>query len=153
MRILLAVDDSECSAAATKAVIRQFTPQHAQVHVLHVDEWPKGLPSSMSFAEGSAAANSILRLHELRRHEAASLVASTAEQLRSAGFSTTMSVRDGDARRGILDCASEWRADLIVLGSHGKKGLDRLILGTVSEGVARQAACSVEVVRAPANAA
>ena len=153
MRILLAIDDSECSAAATKAVIAQFTPHHTQVHVLHADEWPKGLPPSMAFAEGSAAAKSVLRLHESRRHGAASLVASTAEQLRAAGFSTTMSVREGDARQAILDCASEWRADLVVLGSHGRKGFDRLMLGSVSDSIARQAPCSVEVVRSAANAA
>jgi nucleotide-binding universal stress UspA family protein len=112
MRILLAIDDSECSAASVKAVITQFTPQHTHVHVLHVDEWPKGMPPSMAFAEGSAAANSILSLHEFRRHGAASLVATAADQLGAAGFATTMSIRDGDARQAILDCASEWHADL-----------------------------------------
>jgi nucleotide-binding universal stress UspA family protein len=153
MRILLAIDDSECSAAAVRAVITQFTPQHTHVHVLHVDEWPKGLPPSMSFSEGASAANSILSLHELRRHRAASLVASAADRLGAADFATTMSIRDGDARQAILDCASEWHADLVVLGSHGKKGFNRLILGSVSDAVARQATCSVEVVRASANAA
>ena len=153
MRILLAIDDSDCSAAATDAVIAQFMPQHTHVHVFHADEWPKGVSPSMAFAEGSAAAKSILSLHDLRRHRAASLVASTADRLRAAGFSTTMSVGDGDARQAILDCASEWRADLVVLGSHGKSGFDRLILGSVSESVARQAPCSVEVVRAAPNAA
>ena len=59
MKILLAIDNSDCSAAATKAVIEQFRPPHTQVHVLHADEWPKGMPPSMSFAEGSAAAKSI----------------------------------------------------------------------------------------------
>jgi len=153
MRILLAIDDSGCSVAAVKAVTSQFMPQHTHVHVLHVDEWPKGMPPSMSFSEGSSAANSILNLHESRRHSAASLVDTAAEQLRAAGFATTMSIRDGDARQAILACASEWHADLVVLGSHGKKGFDRLILGSVSDAVARQATCSVEVVRASANAA
>jgi nucleotide-binding universal stress UspA family protein len=153
MKILLAIDDSDCSAAATKAVIAQFAPQHAEVHVLHADEWPKGLPMSMSFAEGSPAANSILSLHELRRQEAASLVAGAAQQLRSAGFATSTSVRDGDARQVILDCAAEWHADLVVLGSHGKKGFDRLVLGSVSDRVARHAPCSVEIVRDRSNSA
>jgi nucleotide-binding universal stress UspA family protein len=153
MRVLLAIDDSECSAAATAAVISQFAPQHADVQVLHVDEWPKGLPTSMAFAEGAEAANSILSLHELRRHDAASLVAGAARQLRTAGFTTTTAVREGDARQAIVDCASEWHADVIVLGSHGKRGLDRLILGSVSDGVARHAPCSVEIVRAAPNAA
>jgi nucleotide-binding universal stress UspA family protein len=153
MKILLAIDDSNCSAAATKAVIAQFAPQHADVHVLHADEWPKGLTTSMAFAEGSAAANSILSLHELRRHDATSLVAAAAQQLRAAGFTTTTSVRDGDARQAILDCASQWHADLVVLGSHGKKGFDRLVLGSVSDSVARHAPCSVEIVREPSSGA
>jgi nucleotide-binding universal stress UspA family protein len=153
MRILLAIDDSDCSAAATYAVIAQFAPQRTDVKVFHVDEWPKGLPTSMAFAEGPAAADSILSLHESRQHAASSLVAGAARQLRRAGFTTTTSVREGDARQAILDCASEWHADLIVLGSHGKRGLDRLILGSVSDGVARHAPCSVEIVRAAPKAA
>ena len=153
MRILLAIDDSECSVAATHAVIAQFTTQDAVVHVLHADEWPQGLPPEMSFAEGSASAQSILTLHDLRRRDAGALVASAAAQLRAAGFSATSSVRKGDAREAILACVKEWRADLVVLGSHGRKGIDRLILGSVSGSVARHAPCSVEIVRAAPAAA
>lgn len=153
MRILLAIDDSECSAAATKAVIAQFAPLHADVQVLHADEWPKGLPSSMAFAEGSAAAQSILSMHEMRRRDAEALVASAVAQLRAAGFTATASIRDGDPRRIILAGAEEWHADLVVLGSHGKTGFDRLVLGSVSDSVARHAHCSVEIVRAAPNAA
>jgi nucleotide-binding universal stress UspA family protein len=153
MRILLAIDSSECSTAATHAVIAQFTPQNAVVHVLHADEWPQGLPPEMSFVEGSAAAQSIVSLHELRRHEAGVLVANAAAQLRAAGFTATSSVRNGDAREVILDGVKEWHADLVVLGSHGRKGIDRLLLGSVSDTVARHAACSVEIVRAAPVAA
>ena len=42
MRILLAIDDSECSIAAVKAVIEQFRPAHTQITVLHADDWPGG---------------------------------------------------------------------------------------------------------------
>ena len=49
----------------------------------------------------------------------------------------------------ILDQAREWRADLIVVGSHGRKGLEHFLMGSVSEAVARHAACSVEIVRPP----
>ena len=153
MRILLAIDDSECSAAAVHAVIAQFAPQHSEVFVLHADEWPKALPDAMAFAEGSAAAHSILGLHELRRRDAGALVASAAAQLRAAGFATTTTIREGDARQVILASAGEWHADLIVLGSHGRTGFDRLILGSVSDGVAGHAPCSVEIVRAAPRAA
>jgi nucleotide-binding universal stress UspA family protein len=53
----------------------------------------------------------------------------------------------------ILDCATKWKADLIVVGSHGKNGIQRLLLGSVSEYVATHAKCSVEIVRgAPVRA-
>jgi nucleotide-binding universal stress UspA family protein len=146
VKILLAIDESECSAAATRAVIDQFVPAHTHVHVLHADDWPHGMPPSMAFAEGSAAARHVLGLHRLRRGQAAATLESTAEQLRQAGFTTAATLRDGDPRQTIIDCAKEWHADLIVLGSHGKKGIDRM-LGSVSDSVARHAPCSVEIVR------
>ena len=152
MRVLLAIDESEYSAAATKAVVAQFVPQHTEVLVLHSDEWPRNLPPELSFAEGASAARSILSLHDLRRRDAGALVASTAAQLRAAGFTTTTSVRDGDPRQAILAAAKEWRADLVVMGSHGKKGVDRLILGSVSDSIARSAPCSVEIVRSAPSA-
>jgi len=49
--------------------------------------------------------------------------------------------------RAILEMADEWKADLIVMGSHGRRGLNRIVLGSVSESVALHARCSVEVVR------
>jgi nucleotide-binding universal stress UspA family protein len=147
MRILLAIDDSDSSTAATRAVIAQFPPQRTEVQVLHADEWPRGLPLSMAFAEGSAAAQSILSLHEIRKRDAHDLVDGAGRQLRAAGFTTTTSVRDGDARTAILDEAAAWHPDLIVLGSRGRKGFDRMLLGSVSDSVARHADCSIEIVR------
>ena len=106
----------------------------------------------MAFAEGPAAAQSVLGLHKLRRSNAAALLEDTADQLRRAGFVTVASLRNGDPRQVIVDYAKECRADLIVVGSHGKTGLDRM-LGSVSDSVARHASCSVEIVRPPAAAA
>jgi Universal stress protein family len=47
----------------------------------------------------------------------------------------------------ILDEATQWGADLIVLGSHGRRGAERFLMGSISEAVAMHAHCSVEVVR------
>ena len=55
--------------------------------------------------------------------------------------------RSGPARDVILDEAKAWDADLIVLGSHGYKGWQRFLLGSVSQAVATHAHCSVEIVR------
>lgn len=51
--------------------------------------------------------------------------------------------------KSILEEAKKWDADLIVMGSHGRRGLDRFAMGSVSESVAMTAHCSVEVVRPP----
>jgi nucleotide-binding universal stress UspA family protein len=46
-----------------------------------------------------------------------------------------------------LSEAAEWEADLIVVGSHGRRGVNRFLLGSVSEAVALHANCSVEIIR------
>jgi nucleotide-binding universal stress UspA family protein len=148
MKILLAIDESECSQAATRAVIAQFPRDRADVRVLNVDEWPNRLPTSLAFGEGPTAASDILDVREQRRRQGEEVVSRAAHQLQAAGFHASTAVREGDARHAILDDATEWGPDVIVLGSHGRTGLDRFVLGSVSESVMRHATCSVEVVRA-----
>jgi nucleotide-binding universal stress UspA family protein len=75
------------------------------------------------------------RLRELGRKLRESRPAVTAEVLR------------GDPASSIIASAQEQTADLVILGSHGEGGIDRWLLGSVSERVARHAPCSVLVVR------
>ena len=70
-----------------------------------------------------------------------------APGIRDAGFSVRTAMEEGDARFVIVDHAVQWKADLIMLGSHGKTDLERLLLGSVSEYVLRHAHCSVMIVR------
>jgi nucleotide-binding universal stress UspA family protein len=53
----------------------------------------------------------------------------------------------GDPRRVIVEEASKWAATMIVVGSHGRRGFNRVLMGSVSEFVAMHAHCSVEVIR------
>lgn len=89
----------------------------------------------------------IAKVEEERRKEGMELLQRAVRQLRKAGFKTSEIVEVGDPKITIVDHAAKWRADLIVLGSHGWKGLGRFLMGSVSEAVARHAGCSVEVVR------
>jgi nucleotide-binding universal stress UspA family protein len=148
MQILLAIDESPCSEAAVEAVLRQFPARQSDVLVLHVDEWPKGMPMSLAFAEGRESAESILSAHDEIRRRGEDLISRAAARLAGAGFPARTEMRRGDARQEILDCAAAWHPDVIVLGSHGRTGLERFLLGSVSENVMRHATCSVEVVRA-----
>jgi nucleotide-binding universal stress UspA family protein len=74
-------------------------------------------------------------------------------RLRAAGFKADSRVVESDVRNGILDTAAEWQPDLIVLGSHGRKGVARFLLGSVADAVARHAKCSVLIVRTQDKAA
>ena len=149
MNVLLPIDESTCSEAAVDAVLTGFCPEETAVRVLHVIEWPHGLPPALTFAEGPRAADCVLAAHEDIRRRAGALVDRAVARLQEAQFRASACVVEGDARRTILDLAADWPADAIVIGSHGRTGLDRVLLGSVSEGVARRAMCPVQVVREP----
>jgi len=149
MKILLAVDGSEYSEAAVASVISHFRPGHVEVRVLHAVEWLKELPDSYRFGEGPTYAHDILERRSRSFKESEKLVTSVAERLRAAGFTTSVATPDADARHAIVDAAAQWPADLIVIRSQGRTGLDRFLLGSVAESVMRHAPCSVDIVRKP----
>ncbi len=86
---------------------------------------------------------------EDQKKPAGELVERIAKELRAAGFQASTAIEVGDIRESIIDSAAEWRSDLIVVGSHGQRGIQRFLLGSVAEFVARHARCSVEIVRMP----
>jgi nucleotide-binding universal stress UspA family protein len=144
MKILLGVDDSRFSADLMRAVVNQFRPKDTEVRVLHVLQ-PVALSEPPEMAAGYAPE---LESEEQPAHD---LVERIAKELRSAGFMADTAVATGDVRESIIDSAAEWNSDLIVVGSHGQRGLRRFLLGSVPEFVARHARCSVEIVRTPVS--
>jgi nucleotide-binding universal stress UspA family protein len=153
MKILLAIDDSKFAEAATHAVLSQVRQDHTQVLVLHALDWSDFMPTPFP-AVGVEPMFSVRQLESIIESEsrrARDLVKTAADRLRSAGFEASTSIVEGDPKMVILNCATEWSADLIVVGSHGRKGVTRFVLGSVSEAVARHAYCSVEIARLPIN--
>jgi|SRR5579859_155749 len=147
MKILLAVDDSDFSKAATEMLIREIRPENTEVHVFHVVESIKLMPPTYNFGAGPGFVQDFTSIIQEWRKHGEALVSRTAKLLQSAGFKTNTMVREGDAKISILEYADEWRPDLIMVGSHGRKGLDRFLLGSVSDSVARHAHCSIQIVR------
>ena len=84
---------------------------------------------------------------EAESKQAKTLVAKTAEALRSKGLKVSTTVEQGDPESEIIDAASKWHADLIVVAAHGRKGLDRFLMGSVSEAVAQRSRDSFNHVR------
>ena len=78
-------------------------------------------------------------------------LAQAGEKVRLAGMTPDTALHEAKGERiakVIEDEAKRWEADLIVIGTHGRSGLSRLLLGSVAEGVARSAAVPVLLVRA-----
>jgi nucleotide-binding universal stress UspA family protein len=149
MRVLLAVDGSECSEAAVQAVMGNYQPAETEVKVLHAVEWLKEMPLCFQFAQGPNAVRDISVCRDQSFARAHHLVEGVAARLETKGFHASVSTPDADPEHAIVDVARQWGADLIVLGSHGRRGMDRWLLGSVAEAVARHAPCSVEIVRSP----
>ena len=142
MKVLLAIDYSTFSQAAMNAVIRQMQPDQTEVCVLHVVEPLSHLALAY---RGQAINIKAARRDALK--EGKQLVRRVKQLLSKAGFKVQEAVEEGDPRSAIIDHAARWTTDLIVVGSHGRKGLKRFLLGSVAEYVARYARCSVLIVR------
>ncbi len=144
MKILMGIDESKSSGDVLRAVVTQFRTENTEVRVLHV------LQPIAPSAPPQMAAGYAPELEDQKK-PARELVERIAKQLRSAGFKVDTAVQLGDIRESIIDSAAEWGADLIVVGSHGQRGIQRFLLGSVAEFVARHARCSVEIVRTPVS--
>jgi nucleotide-binding universal stress UspA family protein len=143
MRILLAIDDSRFSQAAIETVTEQARPHDTDVRILHVVESPPLLVAREMGGYDPALETAL----ESQKQDAEALVLKATELLRARGLKVAATVEVGDPKSKILDVAEGWRADLIVVGSHGRRGFERFLMGSVSDAVARHAKCSVQIVR------
>ena len=141
MRILLAVDSSSHSNVAVQRLAERSWPQHSSVRILSVAQDP---PDSSSFWDSGAAYE---HLGEASLAGAREALERAAKALKSSTLSVDTALRRGDPRTAIVDEANERKADLIVIGSHGRTGVRRWLLGSVAEHIVRHAPCSVEVCR------
>jgi nucleotide-binding universal stress UspA family protein len=137
MKLLTAIDSSPYSEQVLDEIARRPWPLDTTVCVLHVIDWPQ-LPSSGSWIQAL-------------KHSADLLVESAAKRLCKAGLPTTTKVMEGHPRIAVSDYAREWRADFVLVGSHGASGLARFLLGSVAQAVLRRSPCSVEIVRRTAQ--
>lgn len=148
MRVLLAMDESDFSIAAARAIAARPWPQDTEVRVMSsVDLAPSFLQSA--FEPPFVDTKGMEELREQAIERAETCITEAREILSDKGVKTSehLSVLLKDAKKAILDEAKEWGADLIVLGSHGRRGFQRFMLGSVSEAVAMHATCTVEIVR------
>lgn len=128
--IFVPLDGSKASAAALKEALGLAKEQGARVCLTHVYERIKHVVT-----EG------VIDLTPALRRQGEQLLAEALRRARKAGVKATAKLVDADSRRipaAIVEQAAAEGADLIVMGTHGRRGVERLILGSVAEGVARR---------------
>jgi nucleotide-binding universal stress UspA family protein len=145
MRILLAVDGSEHSEVATETLLERPWPKDTSVRVLAVAQVPF-VPVDAFGGVGLGNYNYELLTPALL-DQGQKVVERSVRRVREAGLIVEGIVARGDARAEIVRAATEMKANLVVMGSHGRTGLQRWVLGSVAEYVVRHAPCSVEVAR------
>ncbi|MDX1987997.1 MAG: universal stress protein [Candidatus Obscuribacter sp.] len=144
MKVLIAVDDSKFSQKIGDFVVKQGFPADSEFVVLSVVEsmlvgsYMSVLPSPMLDEIKAAARNtSSGTLEKFAALITEHYPAATVKQELLEGF----------PKEEIIEYAANWGADLIIVGTHGRKGLGRFVMGSVSQAVCQSAPCSVLLVR------
>jgi nucleotide-binding universal stress UspA family protein len=144
-RILVPVDFSSHSLAALDYAAELGTRFGAQLFVLHVVE-PIVYYTAPDFAGGAGAATADL-IDEQQRCGRAQLVR-LERRYAKRRVALRAFLQTGTPHQAIADTATQTKADLIVMATHGHTGLSHLLMGSVAERVVRVAACPVLTLRA-----
>ena len=143
-RILVAVDESLHAEHALQHAIELATHLSAALRIIHVTD--------MSWlALGPELAIDLDTLTQARRAASEKILASAQERVRAAGLDAEIKCVETATptqhiAAAIADEATAWPADVLVVGTHGLRGVERLLLGSVAEGVARRASVPVLLV-------
>jgi nucleotide-binding universal stress UspA family protein len=132
--ILAAIDFSDTSSLVVQEAVELARRKHAaQLHFLHVNATP------MDDAERDAQQAELLEWLGVRLKGSAAV---------PQGVSVVGHLQSGDPAKLILEMAGDLSADMVVVGTHGRKGIQRLLLGSVAAAVVKDCGCPVLVVRA-----
>ncbi len=146
--ILLAIDQSIFSDAALAMALQQEWPQNAKIKIITVLA-----PSLELFGlDISVLPSSNIAEEQTRAGKASTawLTKKTEQAIERFGQDRVSSeVLIGDAREIIINEAVEWSADLIIMGSHSRRGFSKFLLGSVSQSVSLHSPCSVLIVKIP----
>jgi nucleotide-binding universal stress UspA family protein len=139
-KILIAVDNSICAEKAAKVGYEIASKFDAEVALINIIE-----PAPATVNPDFTLSPVFLEAYD-NSEENSHLLLKEIENKHSNGVTTTyLSIID-TASHGIVQQAEEWKAELIVIGTHGRGGLYHFLMGSVAEHVARKSACPVLIV-------
>ncbi len=141
MRVVIAIDESPYSKDVVSAVAKRSWPADTEFKILTVLEPIEDLDGDFE--------ELICQTEEKRKKQCQKLCEKIRQRLevQVPGSIIHFELRNGRPHCEIIDAATEWSADKILLGAHGKDACPHLLLGSVSRAVATHAPCTVEIVR------
>jgi nucleotide-binding universal stress UspA family protein len=144
VRIVIGVDGSPDSNAAIETVSRRIWPKGTEVRLVVVVD-------TVMAVNPESAEPAVLKWIEVDDEEnwdqVRQIFQPSADKLRSADLDAAVMIRRGNPKDQLVEEADSWGADSVFVGAKGVRGIERLLLGSVSAAVAARAHCSVEVVR------
>ncbi len=143
--IVAPTDFSDAARDALRLAAEVAQTCNARLVVVHASEMPPGVDSNTFITPGGSVV-AVPALEHVRA-TAQSLLEREAEPLRALGVSVETEFAIGSAAQTILATATRLGADLLVVGTHGRKGLSRLLLGSVAERIVRLSPIPVLTVR------
>ncbi|WP_224338134.1 universal stress protein [Haloprofundus halobius] len=130
-RILIPTDGSDPTKPAVDMALNLAAAHDATLHVLYIVDQPTFVSG---MGEGFSGLDDLLDALEERGQQATKAV---VEQARKRDIETTTAVRRGNPHDDILIYAEDNDIDVIVMGTHGRTGVERALLGSVTENVVR----------------
>jgi nucleotide-binding universal stress UspA family protein len=133
VRAMVGIDGSPSAAAAVAAIAARSWKSGTQIRLVTALDWTLAVLLRYTDADHDAASAA----RRLLQDEAAKL----------HGLEVSTAVIEGNPKHALLEEAERWNADCVFVGAQGLRGIERLLLGSVSSAIAARAHCSVEVVR------
>jgi universal stress protein A len=143
-RVLVPTDFSTCSEEAWRLARGVAKMSGGELILSHV------LTETPLYGEGLFNMTTVRDVYEAARKWAEGTLEEWVAKARAEGLSARAVLRTGTAYAEIVNLARDERAGLIVIGTHGRGGVDRALLGSVADRVVRLAPCPVLTVREPA---
>jgi nucleotide-binding universal stress UspA family protein len=150
-RIFVAYDGSTCSVKALDEAILLARTLSATLCIAHVDE-DRGLHGGMDIQAYVDRVGKVKKIH----NQLEKMLDEAVTRASAAGCQVEREMIAANHRRpaeAIADAARDWKADLIIVGTHGRKGFHRLLVGSVAEQLVRVAEISLMLVREPPSSA
>lgn len=145
--VLCPTDFSEFSRRALEHAVALARAHGAELSVLHVAPFMVVMAGDMPYVPSGLPLDAAARARLLADLEAAT------EPARTAGLKPQLLLVEGDPADEILKQAGKAAADLVVMGTHGRRGLDRWVMGSVAGRVVQKARCAVLTIPRPPEGA